>query len=114
MASLWRVGGAIVLGLVFNLAGPGLIDLISTTSAVRNSVREFLLWAALAPAIDVSSWMFDGIYISATWPRDMRNAMIQSVTIYVVALFVILPTMGNHGLWAALMVLNIVRGVTLG
>lgn len=44
----------------------------------------------------------------------MRNAMIQSVALYVVALFVLVPTMGNHGLWAALMVLNIARGITLG
>jgi MATE family multidrug resistance protein len=36
------------------------------------------------------------------------------VAIYVVALFVLVPVFGNHGLWAALMVLNIARGVTLG
>ncbi len=114
MASQWGVGGAVALGLIFYLAGPALIDLMSTSPEVRSAAREFLIWAALAPAIGVASWMFDGIYIGATWTRDMRNAMIQSVAIYVVALFVLVPTMGNHGLWAALMVLNIARGVTLG
>ena len=58
--------------------------------------------------------MFDGIYIGATWTRDMRNAMLQSVAIYVVALFILVPAFGNHGLWAALMVLNLARGVTMG
>ncbi len=113
MASQWGVGGAVVLGTVFFLAGPALIDLMSTSADVRIAAREFLFWAALAPVIGVASWMFDGIYIGATWTRAMRNAMLQSVAIYVVALFVLVPAYGNHGLWAALMVLNIARGLTL-
>ncbi|WP_298854470.1 MATE family efflux transporter [uncultured Ruegeria sp.] len=114
MASQWGVGGALLLGAVFFVAGPALIDLMSTSPQVREAGREFLFWAAIAPVIGVASWMFDGIYIGATWTRAMRNAMIQSVAIYVVALFILVPSFGNHGLWAALMVLNIARGVTMG
>jgi len=114
MASQWGVGGAVLLGAVFFIVGPALIDLMSTSPEVREAGREYLIWAALAPVIGVASWMFDGIYIGATWTRAMRNAMLQSVAIYVVALFVLVPALGNHGLWAALMVLNIARGVTLG
>lgn len=114
MASQWGVGGAVLLGAVFFIAGPALIDLMSTSPEVREAGREYLIWAALAPVIGVASWMFDGIYIGATWTRAMRNAMLQSVAIYVVALFILVPAFGNHGLWAALMVLNIARGVTLG
>lgn len=114
MASQWGVGGALLLGAVFFLAGPALIDLMSTAPEVRLAGREFLFWAALAPVIGVASWMFDGIYIGATWTRAMRNAMLQSVAIYVVALVILVPAFGNHGLWAALMVLNIARGATMG
>ncbi|UWR06302.1 MULTISPECIES: MATE family efflux transporter [Ruegeria] len=114
MASQWGVGGALLLGATFFVAGPALIDLMATAPEVRIAAREYLIWAALAPVIGVASWMFDGIYIGATWTRAMRTAMIQSVAIYVVALFLLVPTMGNHGLWAALMVLNTARAVTLG
>ncbi|WP_171091065.1 MATE family efflux transporter [Ruegeria sp. HKCCD9179] len=114
MASQWGFGGAILLGAVFFLAGPALIDLMSTSPEVRLASRDYLFWAALAPIVGVASWMFDGIYIGATWTRAMRNAMIQSVAIYVVALFILVPSLGNHGMWAALMVLNIARGVTMG
>ncbi|WP_050603306.1 MATE family efflux transporter [Ruegeria sp. 6PALISEP08] len=114
MASQWGIGGAVVLGALFFLAGPALIDLMSTSPEVRLASRDYLFWAALAPVIGVASWMFDGIYIGATWTRAMRNAMIQSVAIYVVALFILVPSFGNHGLWAALMVLNIARGATMG
>ncbi len=114
IASQWGVGGAVLLSAVFFFAGPALIDLMSTSPEVREAGRTFLFWAALAPIIGVASWMFDGIYIGATWTRDMRNAMLQSVAIYVVALFILVPAFGNHGLWAALMVLNLARGVTMG
>ena len=39
--------------------------------------------------------------------------MIASVAVYIVALWLLLPAFGNHGLWAALMVLNATRGVTM-
>jgi MATE family multidrug resistance protein len=57
--------------------------------------------------------MLDGIFIGATRTREMRNAMAISVAIYLAALLVLLPAFGNHGLWAALMVLNVARAVTL-
>jgi MATE family multidrug resistance protein len=43
----------------------------------------------------------------------MRQVMVLCVGIYVVALAVLVPTLGNHGLWAALMVLNLVRSVLM-
>ncbi|WP_164659852.1 MATE family efflux transporter [Tropicibacter sp. Alg240-R139] len=113
VASQWGVGGAIGLGLVFWLAGPAIIDLMSTSPEVRDIGRHFLFWAALAPVLGVASWMFDGIYIGGTWTRDMRIAMIQSVVAYGIALVLLVPMYGNHGLWAALMVLNVARGLTM-
>lgn len=114
VTSQWGVGGALVLGLMIYAAGPALIDLMATAPEVRLAGREFLFWVALAPIVGAASWMLDGIYIGATWTRDMRQAMVQSVVIYVVALLVLVPLAGNHGLWLSLMVLNLARGLTLG
>ncbi|MEX0366414.1 MAG: MATE family efflux transporter [Ruegeria sp.] len=114
VASQWGVGGAFLLAALFMFVGPLLIDIMTTSPEVRAAGREFLFWAAIAPVLGVASWMFDGIYIGATWTRDMRWAMIQSVAVYVLALVLLVPTFGNHGLWASLMVLNITRGLTLG
>ncbi|MCB2116384.1 MAG: MATE family efflux transporter [Rhodobacteraceae bacterium] len=113
VTSQWGVGGAVLLGLVFWLAGPWLIDLMATEPEVRAAARVFLPWVALAPVIGIASWMFDGIFIGATLSREMRNAMLLSVAVYAVALLVLPGVFGNHGLWAALMVLNTARGVTM-
>jgi len=114
ITSQWGAGGAVLLCIAFALGGPWLIDLMSTSPEVREAGRVFLIWAAVLPVLSVASYMFDGIYIGATWTRDMRWAMLQSVAVYVAALLVLVPAFGNHGLWAALIVLNIARGVTLG
>jgi MATE family multidrug resistance protein len=110
---MWAVGGSLLLTLVFFLAGGAIIDLMTTSPEVRAAARAFLVWAALAPLLSVGSYMLDGVFIGATWTRDMRIAMLQSVGLYVIALLVLVPSFGNHGLWAALMVLNATRAITL-
>jgi len=113
LTSQWGAGGAVVLSLTFWIAGPAIIDLMSTAPEVRQTARAFLPWIAVAPLIGIASWMFDGIFIGATLTREMRNAMLASVAVYIAALMLLVPAFGNHGLWAALMVLNAVRGVTM-
>lgn len=113
VSSYWGVGFSVALATVFWWGGPALIDLMATAPQVRETARHYLIWVALAPLISVASFMFDGIYIGATWTRDMRIAMIQAVGIYVIALVIFVPVLGNHGLWLALMVLNTARAATL-
>lgn len=114
VASQWGVLGAVALALTFWLAGPQLIDLMATDPAVQAEARRYLPWVALAPVVGIASWMFDGIFIGATLSREMRNAMLVSCLVYVAALLTLPGTFGNHGLWAALMVLNTMRGLTMG
>lgn len=109
----WGGGGAALLAATFALAGPALIDLMSTAPEVRATARGFLPWIVAAPLIGIASWMFDGIFIGATLTREMRNAMLASVAVYAGAVMILLPAFGNHGLWAALMVLNATRGLTM-
>ena len=114
VASQWGLAGALALGLFFWLAGPPLIDLMAAAPEVRAAARLYLPWVALAPVVGIASWMFDGIFIGTTLSREMRNAMVVSVAIYVAALLVLPGAWGNHGLWASLMVLNTMRALTMG
>ena len=113
LTSEWGVGGAVLLGAVFWFAGPAIIDIMTTSPEVRAEARTFLFWAAMSPAIGIAAWMFDGIYIGAMATRDMRNMMLVSGVIYAVAAVLLVPAFGNHGLWGALMVSFIARGVTM-
>ncbi len=114
LTSQWGVGVSIPLALFFLVAGPWMIDLMATSPEVRAEARVFLPWVVAAPVIGIWSWMLDGIFIGATRTRDMRIAMTISAGIYILALLAFVGPFENHGLWMALMVLNLSRAVTLG
>jgi multidrug resistance protein, MATE family len=109
----WGFAGAAALAVVFGVAGPMIIDLMTTSPEVRQAARDTLPWLVAAPLVGVAAWIFDGIYIGAMLTGQMLRAMLFSVAVYAAALAVLTPAFGNHGLWAALMVLNAVRALTL-
>jgi MATE family multidrug resistance protein len=113
LSSQWGLAGGILLMTIFLLFGPAIIDIMTTAPDVRAEAKSYLWWMVIFPIIGLPSWMFDGIFIGATRTREMRIAMLQSTAVYVVVLAVLVPTMGNHGLWAALTIFNIVRALTL-
>ena len=114
LASLWGAGSVVVLALAFALAGGMIVDLMTTAPDVRAVAREYLPWMVAAPLLGLAPWMLDGIFIGATRTRDMRDMMVVSFAVYGAAVLVLLPLMGNHGLWAALLISFVARGVTLG
>ncbi len=114
LTSLWGVVIVVALSLIFLFLGPQIIHLMTTSEPVRGRAETMLIWMVLAPLIGIASWMLDGIFIGATRTRDMRIAMLISVSVYVLAVVILLPAFGNHGLWAAVMVFFIARAVTLG
>ncbi|MEM7522775.1 MAG: MATE family efflux transporter [Pseudomonadota bacterium] len=114
VTSQWAFATVVVLAIAFLAAGPAIIDLMTTASEVREIAYGFLFWMVIAPPLGMPAWMFDGIFIGATRTRDMRNAMIVSLAVYLVALFTLPEVFGNHGLWAAMILFFMLRGITLG
>ena len=114
VTSQWGAAGAILCGAAFWWAGPWVIDLLTTEPQVRAAARGWLIWVAFAPVVGITCWMLDGIFIGATRTRDMRNAMGITLLVYGPTLALLPMVWGNHGLWAALMVLLVVRAITLG
>lgn len=110
----WGAITAVFMALVFAVFGGVIINLMTTAPDVRALANQYLFWMILAPLLGGASWMFDGIFIGATRTADMRNMMLVSFGVYVAALAVLLPSFGNHGLWAALIIFFVARGVTLG
>ena len=113
MAMQWGFGGAAALALAFAATGGMLIDLMTTAPEVRAAARAWLPWLVAAPLVGVAGWIYDGIFIGAMLTQAMLRAMALSVAIYVAALALLTPVFGNHGLWAALMVLLVARGLTM-
>jgi MATE family multidrug resistance protein len=106
---LWGAGFAIAVAAVFALSGGGLIDLMTSGADVRQHARDYLGFVVLAPLLGVFAFAYDGIYIGATWAREMRNLMVLSLLVFLTAWLLLRP-LGNAGLWAALLVHYAARG----
>jgi MATE family multidrug resistance protein len=106
----WGFGfGAAATG-VFLVAGDPLINLMTASPDVRGAAREFMIFAALAPLAGVLAYTYDGIYVGATWARDMRNLMLLALALYFAAWWLLAP-FGNAGLWSALLLFLLARGL---
>jgi Na+-driven multidrug efflux pump len=112
LTTLWGIGTALGLAALCWLAGPLAIDLMTTAPDVRQAARAHLVWAAATPLVAVIAFQMDGVFIGATWSRDMRNMMLLSVLIYLAACLALTPLFGNHGLWLALLIFLGARSVT--
>lgn len=106
---LWGLVFAVAVSATYALAGGALIDVITASEEVRQVAREFLWLVAFAPILGVFAFAYDGVFIGATWARDMRNLMILSLLIYLAA-WALLRPFGNAGLWGALLVHYAARG----
>lgn len=106
---LWGYGFALAVTAVFALFGPMLIDLMTASEDVRHSARDYLWFVVLAPVLGVFAFAYDGIFIGATWAREMRNLMMLSLLVFLAA-WLTLRSFGNAGLWGALLVHYAARG----
>lgn len=113
MTTIWAGVVACAMAAAILFGGGWMIDLAATKPEIREGARAYLWWAALVPLVGVWCFQLDGIFIGATQSRDMRNMMLISFAVFLVAAFTLTEVFGNHGLWLALYVFFIVRAVTL-
>ncbi|WP_227267506.1 MATE family efflux transporter [Roseobacter weihaiensis] len=113
MTSAWGAVICVVMALSFALAGEWIINVMAKNVEVQRAARAFLPYMIVAPLVGCVAWMMDGIFIGATRSKDMRNMMALSFAIYWAAIFILLPVLGNHGLWLALLISFAARGITL-
>ncbi|MGZ8307437.1 MAG: MATE family efflux transporter [Allosphingosinicella sp.] len=97
---LWGLAGGALFSLVYAAAGASFAATFSTDPAVVATTLAYVPWAVLLPVLGVSSYVFDGIYIGATWTRAMLLTMGAACAVYAALLFAA-ADMGNHGLWLA-------------
>ena len=106
---LWGFAFAFAVAIVLALLGPVLIDIMTANEDVRRTARDFLIFVIFSPLLAVFAFAFDGIYIGATWARDMRNLMVLLLLIFLGA-WLALRSFGNAGLWSAFLVHYAARG----
>ena len=113
LTTLWGAVLALLFCAVSLTWGGHLINMITSSDEVRTEAIKYLPLAALTGLTGVLAFQMDGVYLGATWSATLRNMMVLSFAVYMAALFVLGHFFANYGLWVALHIFLILRGITL-
>ena len=113
ISSKWAIITAVAMTLFYYIFGEMIINLLTNIETIRNISSNYLTWIIILPLLSIWSFQLDGIFIGATAGSSMRNGMIISVISYILAIYILIPLWGNHGLWAAYSIFMIMRAITL-
>ena len=95
------------------LFGPDVIRILTNIPSVIEAADTRYMFAALLPAVSVWCYLLDGMFLGAALNTIVRNAMLQTMAIYLLALYTLPNAYGLDGLWYAIIVFNLVRAATL-
>ncbi|QHM77883.1 DNA damage-inducible protein F [Mixta theicola] len=110
-----RQAGAVALlfACAWGIWGREIVALLTSLPALQTLADRYLFWQMILPLAGVWCYLLDGMFIGATRGREMRNSMALAALGFALTLLT-LPRLGNHGLWLAVTVFLLLRGLTLG
>jgi len=111
-SELALVTAVLLAGLLW-LGGDALVGLLTSLPEVAVQARVQLPWVAVYVLLSVAAFQLDGVFIGATRTREMRNAAMASLTVFVLCAWPATAAWGNHGLWAALVLFVVARALAL-
>ncbi len=111
---LWGFYISIPFTLTYVFAGDYLLYILTDNPLVILPLRPYMFWIGLVPIITFAAFIWDGVYIGATSSAPMRNTLlISTIIIFLPSYYLLREPLGNHGLWLALMLFMLSRGLLL-
>jgi MATE family multidrug resistance protein len=104
---------AVVMTLAFALGGGWGVRLMTGLPEVQAQALAFLPYIVALPLVSVWAFVFDGIYFGATRTAELRNGMAASLALFALTAAILVPALGNHGLWLTFLVFLAGRAVIL-
>ena len=101
------------ISIIYLLGKNQFISIMTDLPDIKNLSLAYSYWVIFIPFISSFCFQFDGIFIGASQTKELRNAMIVSVTIYIVCAIFLADTFGNTGLWISICIFFILRALSL-
>jgi len=117
--AVWRsteLAAATAVLLTLGIFGFGDLAIMGLTSLepVRHAAATVLPLAGLYVLLSFAAFQLDGVFIGATRTREMRNASLLSVVLFLAVCWPLVALAGNYGLWIAFILYVCARAMALG
>jgi len=103
----------LIISIIYFFINEWAINLMSDIAEIRSLSSTFAIWLVIMPFISSFCYQFDGIFIGVSQTRELRNAMIFSVTIYLIISIILTNFYSNTGIWISLCIFMILRALSL-
>jgi MATE family multidrug resistance protein len=111
---MWGCGLGVCFAFFYGVFGKKLLFVFTDLQPVIKTASQYVQWLVVIPFFGAVAYMWDGVYIGATATKPMRNMMLLSTLgVFLPVYYLFVRVIGNHGLWLALMMFMIARGLTL-
>ncbi len=103
----------LLISIVYLFGKNHFISIMTDLPDIKNLSMSHSYWIVIIPFISSFCFQFDGIFIGASQTKELRNAMIISVGMYIVCALFLAETLGNLGLWISLSIFFGLRALSL-
>ena len=103
----------LVISIIYLFTYDHVINLMSDIKEIRELSTSYIVWLIILPIISSFCYQFDGIFIGTSQTKELRNAMIFSVLIYLIISILLTKFLFNTGIWISLCVFMILRAISL-
>ena len=103
----------LIISVIYFITFQFIVSQLTDLEYLRYLTFNYIIWVVIIPPVASLCYQFDGIFIGASQTAEMRNGMILSVIIFIIASHFLVGNFGNHGLWMALLLFMIMRSITL-
>ena len=108
---MWGAAMTVVFTTLYVVGGMPFLRLLTDEETVVQAAREYVWWAWLIPAAGVAAFVWDGIFIGITQTRGMLLSAVVASVVFLAGVTLLMPLMGNHGLWLSMLLYLAVRGI---
>jgi MATE family multidrug resistance protein len=105
---------ACILAVSIYMLNDILIPLLTKDVQVQNIASKHSLYAAIYILLSFAAFQLDGVFIGVTKSKEMRNATVIALIVFISSASLLVKSYGNSGLWLAFIIYVIIRAVALG
>jgi multidrug resistance protein, MATE family len=113
LSSQWAVFSSVLLAAGYYLFSERIIAIFTTIPSVISLAGAYDHWLILFPFASSFGLILYGLFTGATETAPIRNSMVFALLVYLMALYTLVPLIGNHGLWLSFIIFSIGRSFFL-
>ncbi|QFT89573.1 DNA-damage-inducible protein F [Bacillus sp. THAF10] len=113
LSVIWGAITAVSLALSMIIFGETLISIFTNMDDVKQLALQHMWWMVIFPIVGFWGLMLEGVFSGATDATSIRNSIFFALVLFLVAIWMAVPTFQNQGLWLAFVLFSLSRSLFL-